>query len=115
MVSRQGQGRVCLARVADSISRVVLGNGMSDVTLRPTSCHVIRHAMQQVSPTCPSTTFWAEREWNESSKLDMRQWLCTEKPAEHKDRMKALGNIVVPHQAFLAMTVLTKMVAGQLS
>lgn len=62
----------------------------------------------------PSINFFAERPWNEPGKVAMHKWLCVEKPPQHKVRMEALGNVVVPQQAFLGMTILTRMLSGRL-
>lgn len=56
--------------------------------------------------------FLRKPNWNESNALPLHQWLCNERGHEHKPRMDTLGNMVVPQQAFLAMSVLGRMQRG---
>lgn len=51
--------------------------------------------------------------WNESNAPPLHKWLCEQKGDAHKARMDTLGNMVVPQQAFLAMSVLGRMVRGK--
>lgn len=44
--------------------------------------------------------------------MDLHRFLQNQYNAEEKDRMKTLGNIVVPQQAFLGMSVLTRLLDG---
>ena len=45
----------------------------------------------------------------------MHKWLVrdNEKRDDHKSRMNSLGNVVVPQQAFLALSVLARMTQGE--
>ena len=49
--------------------------------------------------------------WNELNELPIHKWLLLSKSdsESYKDRMKALGNIVVPQAGMLAMNVLQRM------
>ena len=50
------------------------------------------------------------RAWNAGSALEMHEWLQVQQPEGFKDRIKTLGNIVVPAQACLAVSVFVRVI-----
>ena len=52
---------------------------------------------------------WAREAWNPEAKLPMFRWLNAEQTDRERDRLKTLGNLVVPRQAALAAHVLAQM------
>lgn len=44
----------------------------------------------------------------------LERWLTNEMPHDYKSRFQTLGNVVVPQQAFLAMTVLAQLMRAEL-
>ena len=42
-------------------------------------------------------------EWNSLSRLPMHLWLKNDMETHYRERMKALGNVVVPAQGLLGM------------
>ena len=61
----------------------------------------------------PPIDYFASRPWNAGNTIPFHQWLVEEKCDQHKQRMDTLGNVVVPHQAFLAMSVLSRLMSGE--
>ena len=59
-------------------------------------------------PLQPLATF-LQPEWNEWNKLPMRYWLTDSLEDNHRDRMRCLGNIVVPAGGSLGFELLHRM------
>ena len=57
----------------------------------------------------PQIDFWkSDGGWNQSSQLPLEQWLDDTCDQESKQRMALLGNIVVPVQAGLGLSMLAE-------
>ena len=54
---------------------------------------------------------WAKTEWNTQSKIPFHSWLQPERSEEEKERLAAMGNLVVPRQASLGASILSKLLA----
>lgn len=62
----------------------------------------------------PPLDFWAEREWNVENPLEIGDFLQEAALSpDDQNRLRTLGNVVVPQQACLAMSVLSRMLDGQ--
>lgn len=61
----------------------------------------------------PDLDHFASRAWNAGSEVAKHKWLTNEPPVNFQDRMRTLGNVVVPAQAFLAVTSFAKTFAGE--
>ncbi|CAL1167343.1 unnamed protein product [Cladocopium goreaui] len=63
----------------------------------------------------PPIDHFANLPWNAGNTTPMHKWLVrdNEKRDDHKSRMNSLGNVVVPQQAFLALSVLARMTQGE--
>ena len=58
----------------------------------------------------PLSSFFETR-WNEFNQLPLRDWLLSAESLDeqYKNRMKALGNIVVPKSGSLALAMIARM------
>ena len=53
-------------------------------------------------------------EWNSLNRLPMHLWLQSDTDTHYRERMKTLGNVVVPAQGLLGMNLLQRLYAKTL-
>ena len=52
---------------------------------------------------------YTDASWNRLNAVPMYQWLSCDQPDNAAERLKALGNVVVPRQAALGSAILRRM------
>ena len=59
------------------------------------------------------TDFHHNRPWNDGNAVPMHRWLCSDRSDVDKQRMTALGNVVVPACAHMAAQMLCRIVDSE--
>ena len=56
-------------------------------------------------------SYFVDQPWNAPNLVPMRDWLCKERSEEQSARLRMMGNIVVPAQAFTAISILKRLLS----
>lgn len=65
--------------------------------------------MTSPSQELPPLDAWVDQPWNSLNAVPKEQWLVHAVDQQDRQRLKTLGNIVIPAQASLAASILARL------